>query len=44
MSKRARITISVDSDTLELIDKKIKAGSFFNRSHAFEFCVKKQLH
>jgi len=43
MTKRERITISVSSETLELVDSKIEAGEFFNRSHAFEFCVKKQL-
>jgi len=43
-TKRERITISVGSDVLKLLDKKIADGDFFNRSHAFEFCVKKQLH
>ena len=43
MTKRERITISVGTDVLELIDEKIGTGEFFNRSHGFEYCVKKQL-
>lgn len=43
MTKRERITISVGSDVLKLLDEKIESGEFFNRSHGFEFCVKKQL-
>jgi len=43
MTKRERITISVSPEVLEIIDKNIESGEFFNRSHAFEFCVKKQL-
>ena len=43
MSKRERITISIGSDVLKLLDEKIDDGLFFNRSHGFEYCVKKQL-
>jgi len=43
MTKRERITISVGSEVLKLLDEKIEAGEFFNRSHGFEYCVKKQL-
>lgn len=38
---KEKITISVDSDTLESIDEHVKAGTYRNRSHAFENSVKK---
>ena len=42
MTKRERITISVSSDILKWLDEKIEDGLFFNRSHGFEYCVKKE--
>lgn len=37
---KEKITISVDSETLESIDKHVKSGTYRNRSHAFENSVK----
>lgn len=42
MVKRERITISVGVDVLKILDENIKDCTFFNRSHGFEYCVKKQ--
>ncbi len=36
-----KISISVDEETLDLIKKGVKNGSFRNRSHAFEYSLKK---
>lgn len=38
---KEKITISVDSETLESIDKHIEKGTYRNRSHAFEHSVNK---
>jgi Arc/MetJ-type ribon-helix-helix transcriptional regulator len=35
-----KIAISVDEETLDLIQEKIKIGKFRNRSHAFEYAIK----
>ena len=41
--ERVRVTISVDRKVIEWIDAQVEAGAFFNRSHGFEFCVKKEM-
>ncbi len=38
-----KISISVEEDTLDKIDKGVKDGTFRNRSHAFEFSIKKAI-
>lgn len=38
---KAKITIAVDAETLEQVDDSVKAGKFRNRSHAFEYSVRK---
>ncbi|HLC54116.1 MAG TPA: ribbon-helix-helix domain-containing protein [Candidatus Nanoarchaeia archaeon] len=38
---KSKISISVDEETLDLIDESVKNGSFRNRSHAFEYSLKK---
>ena len=37
--KKAKISVSVDEETLAKIDEKIIRRKFRNRSHAFEFCI-----
>jgi Arc/MetJ-type ribon-helix-helix transcriptional regulator len=43
MTKKQKISISVDETTLEKIDETIEKGIFRNRSHAFEFSLQKIL-
>ena len=38
---KAKITIAVDEETLANVDDSVKSGKFRNRSHAFEYSVKK---
>ena len=38
---KERITITIDKELLTWIDKKIKEKIFANRSHGFEFLIKK---
>jgi metal-responsive CopG/Arc/MetJ family transcriptional regulator len=38
---KERITITIDKELLVWIDKKIKEKIFANRSHGFEFLIKK---
>ena len=38
---KERITITIDRELLNWIDKKIKDKIFANRSHGFEFLTKK---
>jgi len=38
---KEKITISVDSETLESIDEHVRVGTYRNRSHAFENSVKR---
>jgi len=38
-----KISISVEEDTLDKIDEGVKNGVFRNRSHAFEFSIKKTM-
>lgn len=38
---KAKITIAVDVETLDSVDASVKDGKFRNRSHAFEYSVKK---
>ncbi len=41
--KKAKISVSVDEETLTKIDEKIIKRKFRNRSHAFEFCINEVL-
>lgn len=36
-----KISISVDSETLEKIDESVKNKRFRNRSHAFEYSIER---
>jgi len=38
---KERITITVDKDLLNWIDKKIDDKTFANRSHGFEYMIKR---
>lgn len=38
---KAKITIAVDVETLDSVDASVKDGKFRNRSHAFEYSLKK---
>ena len=38
---KEKISIAVDADTLECVDASVKNGKFRNRSHAFEYSLKK---
>ncbi|MBW2981480.1 ribbon-helix-helix domain-containing protein [Candidatus Woesearchaeota archaeon] len=38
---KERITITIDKELLNWIDKNIKEKIFANRSHGFEFLIKK---
>lgn len=38
-SKKSKISISVDEETLAKIDERIIKRQFRNRSHAFEFAL-----
>ena len=38
---KEKISIAVDADTLESVDASVKAGKFRNRSHAFEYSLRK---
>ncbi len=40
---KLKISISVEEETLDKIDEKVKHGTFRNRSHAFEYSLKKTL-
>lgn len=42
MAKK-RITISVDEEIIQLVENKIRDGTFRNISHGFELSAKKQL-
>lgn len=38
---KEKICISIDTETLLQIKEKVREGTFRNKSHAFEFAVKK---
>jgi metal-responsive CopG/Arc/MetJ family transcriptional regulator len=40
---KERITVTIDKDLLDWIDKRIKDKTFANRSHGFEFLIKKKM-
>lgn len=40
---KERITISIDKELLDWLDQQIKGKVFGNRSHAFEFLLKKKM-
>ena len=40
---KERITITIDDDLLAWLDKKIEDKTFANRSHGFEYLIKKRV-
>jgi metal-responsive CopG/Arc/MetJ family transcriptional regulator len=40
---RERITITIDRELLEWIDRRVKSRIFANRSHGFEFLIEKKV-
>jgi len=40
---KERITITIDKEFLKWLDKKIEEKVFANRSHGFEFLIKKSM-
>lgn len=40
---KERITITIDTELLEWLDKKIQDKVFANRSHGFEFLIKRKI-
>lgn len=40
---KERITITLDEELLNWLDKKIEERIFANRSHGFEFLIKQQM-
>ena len=40
---KERITITIDKELLKWLDKKITDKTFANRSHGFEYLIKKRM-
>ncbi len=40
---KERITVTIDKELLDWLDKRIKDKTFANRSHGFEFLIKKKM-
>lgn len=40
---KERITVTIDQELLDWLDKKIKAKVFANRSHGLEFLIKRRM-
>jgi len=40
---KERITVTIDNDLLDWLDKRIADKTFANRSHGFEFLIKKRM-
>ena len=40
---KERITITIEKDLLEWLDKKVESKIFANRSHGFEYLIKRKL-
>ncbi|MCK5282353.1 MAG: hypothetical protein KAK00_03005 [Nanoarchaeota archaeon] len=40
---KKRITITIDKNLLNWIDKKVKDKTFANRSHGMEYLIKKRM-
>ncbi len=40
---KERITVTIDKELLEWLDKRIKDKIFANRSHGFEFLIKRKM-
>ena len=40
---KERITVTIDKDLLDWIDERINDKTFANRSHGFEFLIKKKM-
>ncbi|MBW2970527.1 ribbon-helix-helix domain-containing protein [Candidatus Woesearchaeota archaeon] len=41
--KKERITISIDRELLEWLDKKVAKHIYANRSHGFEFLIAREI-
>ena len=40
---KERITITIEKELLEWLDEKVKEKIFANRSHGFEFLIKRKM-
>jgi len=40
---RERVSITLPKDVLEWIDKQVQDGTYYNRSHAVESCMKQKM-
>ena len=40
---KERITVTIDKDLLDWLDEKVKDKIFANRSHGFEFLIKRKM-
>ena len=40
---KERITITIDKELLEWLDKQVESKIFANRSHGFEFLIKRKM-
>ncbi len=40
---KERITITIDKDLLEWVDNKVEDKTFANRSHGFEYLIKRKM-
>ena len=40
---KERITITIENDLLDWLDKKVEDKIFANRSHGFEFMIKRKI-
>ena len=38
---KARVSVTIDKKFLEWVDKKVEELTFANRSHAFEYAIKR---
>ena len=40
---KERVTITIDKDLLDWLDKRVDDKTFANRSHGFEYLIKKKM-
>jgi metal-responsive CopG/Arc/MetJ family transcriptional regulator len=40
---KERITVTIDKELLDWLDKKVKDKTFANRSHGFEYLIKRKM-
>ena len=40
---KARITITIDRELIEWLDRKVSDKTFANRSHGFEYLIKRKM-